>query len=207
MQCVSMQGVAVARSSREGAARTWEAILEAATHAFGSQGYSAVSLEGVANSVGVTRGALYNRYPNKRTLFEAVLERVMSSVRDRVEAAVAPGASEMEQLRYGATEFVRASVEPVTCQIMLIDAPAVLGWSRWRELDAQHSRRGLAEGLLELSRDGQLDPSSVDAAAALLSGALNEAALWATEQPELDHALEQIDRNFARMLDALVTAS
>ena len=74
----------------------------------------------------------------------------------------------------GSIAFMRAVVDPAVRRILLVDGPAVLGWADWRQLDAVHSGRLLVDGLSALD-DLAVDPS---AAAALLSGAMNEAALW-----------------------------
>ena len=119
-----------------------------------------------------TRGAVYHHFGSKVGLFTAVVDDAQSVV----AAAVAEAAPDdgWPAIEAGSIAFMRAVVDPAVRRILLVDGPAVLGWTAWRELDAAHSGRLLADGL------GALDDLAVDpaAAAALLNGAMNEAALW-----------------------------
>ena len=116
---------------------------------------------------------------------EAEYERDAAFRRARVARAVS-------------TRFVRAGSDPRIHRIMLIDAPAVLGWQRWRELDAANSGRLLQEVLDELQTEGTIGPGLAAPAAHLLSGAMNEAVLWVaqSETPDRDRdsALATLDR-------------
>ncbi|WP_425307642.1 TetR family transcriptional regulator [Ammonicoccus fulvus] len=194
----------MARSSREVAERTGRRILEASTEAFASRGYARVKLEEVAAAAGVTRGAVYHRYASKEALFAGVLAKVMSAVAVEVEG-IADGVPDDDPfvgLEAGCLAFVRAATSPGVRRILLVDGPAVVGWEAWRELDADHSRRTLEAGLEPIRSEGLLrgDPS---AAAILLSGALNEAALWvaAAEDPEV--AMQSVAETFPLLLNAL----
>lgn len=194
----------LARSSREVAERTGRRILEAAREAFASQGYARVTLEEVAAAAGVTRGAVYHRYASKAALFTGVLAQVMSAVAVEVEGIAdgVPGDDPFVQLEAGCLAFVRAATAPGVRRILLVDGPAVVGWEAWRELDADHSRRTLEAGLEAIRSEGLLqgEPS---AAAILLSGALNEAALWVAAAEDPKAAMESVAVTFPLMLDAL----
>ncbi|MFD0885039.1 TetR/AcrR family transcriptional regulator, partial [Streptosporangium algeriense] len=63
-------------------------------------------------------------------------------------------------------------------RIMLVDGPAVLGWREWRALDEAASARHLAEALTLLMETGVIPERPVAPLTHLLSGAMNEAALW-----------------------------
>ena len=68
---------------------------------------------------------------------------------------------------------------------MLVDGPAVLGWAQWRAVDEAASGRLLAEALTELIAAGIVVPQPVAPVTRLLSGAMNEAALWLARSPDL----------------------
>jgi hypothetical protein len=76
---------------------------------------------------------------------------------------------------------------------MLLDGPAVVGWEAWREYDKAASGHHLDDALSELAGLGLLGAPSVPAAGALLSGAMNEAALWVASHPDNEsrQALEE----------------
>ena len=85
---------------------------------------------------------------------------------------------------------------------MLVDGPAVLGWSEWRAMDEAESASHLADSLAALVDAGVLAPQPVEPLARLLSGAMNEAALWLAESGE-PAALEAVLAPLFRMLEAL----
>ncbi|WP_432560308.1 TetR/AcrR family transcriptional regulator [Granulicoccus sp. GXG6511] len=195
----------MARASREEAERTGRRILEQARAAFAKEGYADVRLEEVAAAAGVTRGAVYHRYRSKQALFADVLASVMGEVAAAVVKAaeqVAPGSGAWAPIKAGCLAFVAAATAPGVRRILVVDGPAVVGWEAWRELDAQHSRRMLAEGLGELAAEGLLrgDPES---ATILLSGALNEGALWVAAHPDPDRALDALDDTLDSLLQGL----
>lgn len=179
------------RRSKADSEATAEAVLETATAMFAERGYADVGLEDVAAAAGVTRGAVYHHYSAKRALFERVLDRVQGEVALQITAAVAPVEDPWESLEVGCRTFLSASIDDRARRIVLVDAPALLGWQAWLGQDEAHSGRLLDDVLARLHRDGLLDVPSVPAAAALLSGAMNEAALWISGQADRDAALDQ----------------
>lgn len=194
----------MARTSREVAERTGERILEAAAAAFAEHGYARVRLEEVAAGAGVTRGAVYHRYDSKEALFEAVLAQVMEHVAEVVEktADATPQGDPWASIEAGCLAFVRAVTRPSVRRVLLVDGPAVVGWEAWRALDAAHSRRTLEEALAAL-KEARLMRGDPLAAAMLLSGALNEAALWVTAADDPDAAIAAVADTFGLLLGSL----
>lgn len=159
--------------------RTREALLVTAHGLFAERGYAAVALLEVSKAAGVTKGALYHHFPDgKVELFVAVLRRAASEVGDAVAAAAEHAGDGWEGLRAGCRAFLVHSTSPSVARVLLVDGPAVLGWSRWRLLDEESSGRHLSAALAELVADGTISPRPVEPLARLLSGAMNEAALW-----------------------------
>lgn len=165
----------MARATKQQSEQTERDVRATARRLFAEHGYAAVGLELVAAEAGVTRGAVYHHFGSKFGLFTAVVGDAQSSVAAAV-AEAAPGDG-WDALEAGCLAFLRAAVAPEVRRILLVDAPAVLGFSAWRRLDAEHSGQLLDEGLAALP-DLAVDPA---AAAALLNGAMNEAALWISE--------------------------
>ncbi|MEQ3551460.1 TetR/AcrR family transcriptional regulator [Pseudonocardia nematodicida] len=158
--------------------RTRVALLDAAERLFTRDGYGAVGLPAVVAAAGVTKGALYHQFEGKAALFAAVLDRVQARVADRVVAAAQAQPEPWDQLVAGCGAFLEAGTEPAVARIMLVDGPAVLGWQAWRELDEQNSGRHLAEALAALVAHGEIEPQPLEPLARLLSGAMNELAMW-----------------------------
>ena len=55
---------------------TKEKILMTALHLFAKDGYEAVSVSTIAGELGITKGALYKHYRNKRDIFDNIVERM-----------------------------------------------------------------------------------------------------------------------------------
>ncbi|HEX2312968.1 MAG TPA: helix-turn-helix domain-containing protein [Thermomonospora sp.] len=158
--------------------RTRRALVAEARRLFAAHGYGAVGLAEIVRAAGVTKGALYHQFDGKADLFRAVLEEVQQEVGARVAAAADAEADPWAQLLAGCRAFLAASADPEVQRIMLIDGPAVLGWDEWRAMDEAASARHLVEALTALAEAGVLAPRPVAPVARLLSGAMNEAAMW-----------------------------
>ncbi len=179
--------------------QTRRALLREARRLFATLGYGGVGLDQIASATGVTKGALYHHFTSKADLFGVVLAQVQAEVGDAVAAAAVaePEADHWDQLRTGCRAFLVASTHPDVRQIMLIDGPAVLGWAQWRALDEAASGRHLEEALISLVAEGTIDQQPVTPLGRLLSGAMNEAALWLAESSrpsDLDDAWAAFDR-------------
>lgn len=172
---------------------TKERLIAIARKYFAQVGYSAAATERIVEESGVTRGALYHHFQSKKGLFQAVLEEVHAEVGRRVVAAAQAAPDPWQALLAGSRAFLVAATASDVQRIMLLDGPAVLGWSAWRELDARYSMKQLREHLVALREAGLIRPVSPDALTYLLSGAMNEAALWIAAHPNATQALEETE--------------
>jgi AcrR family transcriptional regulator len=190
----------VHRTRPEHGEQTRAALLEAARELFASEGYAAVALQQVCDRAGVTRGALYHHFAGKDELFCAVCEEVADDVSRRVLELVAPEPDPWSRLRVGCLSFLDVCADPAVRQILLSDAPSVLGWEAFREIDARHGL-GLLKAALRAAIDaGAIEPAPVDALAHLLVGALNEAAMVVARAPAPDRARREAAEGVERML-------
>ncbi len=159
-------------------AETRRVLVAQGRRLFAAKGYAAVGLSEIVTASGVTKGALYHHFDSKAELFRAVLTQVQQEVGEQVAAAARAEPDPWTQLTAGCAAFLRATADPLVQRIMLIDGPAVLGWHEWRALDEANSARHLREALESLLEGGILAPQPVAPLTQLLSGAMNEAALW-----------------------------
>jgi len=178
-------------------------ILAIARELFAKQGYAATSMEDVVSKAGVTRGALYHHFTGKKGLFLAVFEQAQRQISKKIVEAAEQAPTPWDQLRDGSKAFLSAVMNPTLQRIVLIDGPSVLGWQEWRRLDGEHGLKDLREGLEALQRLGMLKPLPVEALAHLLSGAMNDAALWIVHQDDPFEALRQTLENLDALLDGL----
>src|ERR1700754_4466256 len=181
--------------------RTRATLLEVSRQLFATRGYAAVGLAEIVHAAGVTKGALYHHFEGgKSDLFRAVLAQVQADVAQTVAATADAEDDRWAQLTAGCRAFLTASTDPAVRRIMLVDGPAVLGWSEWRALDEAESASHLADSLAALVDAGIIAAQPVSPLARLLSGAMNEAALWLAETgnpADLDDVLAAL----FRMLD------
>ncbi|MFC7546219.1 TetR/AcrR family transcriptional regulator [Plantactinospora sp. GCM10030261] len=182
--------------------QTRRTLLREGRRLFASRGYTDVGLAEIVTVAGVTKGALYHHFDGKSALFRAVLAQVQQEVGERVAATADAEADPWDQFVAGCQAFLTASTDPDVQRIMLIDGPAVLGWTEWRALDEAASGRHLAEALGTLIDRGVVERQPVAPLTRLLSGAMNEAALWlaeSTDPADLTATRAALDR----MLEAL----
>lgn len=178
-------------------------LIEVGRDLFARQGYAGASTEEIVRQAGVTRGALYHHFSGKEALFRAVLEDLQRDVARRVAESAESADDPWEQLLRGCRAFLAASLDPPVQRVMLLDAPAVVGWETWRDLDAAYALRSLQEVLGVLIARGAIAPQPAEPLAHLLSGAMNEAALWIARSPDPQAALAEAIAALERLLRGL----
>lgn len=182
---------------------TTHALIAISREMFTTNGFANTALEDIVQKAGVTRGALYHHFGSKEGLFRAVLETVQADIARHIEAAAQAQESPWEQLVAGCSAFLEASADPTIQRILLVDAPSVLGWDAWREADAQHSGQLLEDILSELRDQGVIKPLPILALTHLLSGAMNELAIWIAQTPNPQSALSDARLALNEVLNGL----
>ncbi|MFH8367638.1 TetR/AcrR family transcriptional regulator [Streptomyces sp. NPDC018031] len=192
----------MAATRAEQRAATRRALLTEGRRRFAGDGYHDVVLAEVARSAGVTKGAAYHHFASKAGLFRAVVAEVQGELGVRVAAAAEAHQDPWEQLRAGCHAFLAAAADPTVRRIVLVEAPAVLGWDEWRAMDEDSSARHLTEALEGLVAAGLIPGQPVEPLARLLSGAMNEAALWLARSAD-PRAPADTERALDRLLRGL----
>jgi AcrR family transcriptional regulator len=195
------------RTQSERAAETREALIRAARQLFAEQGFSEVALETIVRAAGVTRGALYHHFADKTELFAAVFERVEAEVAERMGEAISAGGQTdpLEVMKLGAGFWLDACSDPEVQRIVLVDAPAVLGSSRWSEIGNSYNI-GLVRALLTSAVEtGRIPAQPVEATALTLLGAMREATLYIARAERHDQARQDAGAVMNRLIDALAT--
>lgn len=189
----------------ERAEATRHALLHAARALFAARGYAAVGTEEVVARAGVTRGALYHHFRDKQDLFREVHEQLEQEVVAAVGAAMGQVAQPMEGLTTGVAAFLDACTDPPFIQIALQDAPTVLGWAAWREIDERYGLGLVSAGLSAAMDAGAIRRQPVRPLAHLLLGALGEAALFVANAADPAAARRRIEPALLAVLDGLRT--
>jgi AcrR family transcriptional regulator len=192
------------RTQAERREATREALIAAARKLFTERGYEQVGTEEIVRAAGVTRGALYHHYGDKASLLEAVYNRIEAESTERV-ARIVLGSdlhSPLEAMKAGIEAFLEECEKPELRQVALRDAPAVLGWERWREIGAANGL-GLIEASLGAAIEaGELRPVPVKPTAHLLMGALDEAAMLLARDDRPEARIE-VTEVLVALLDSL----
>jgi len=192
------------RTQAERTAATRGALIDAARGLFTERGYAGVSAEEIVAAAGVTRGALYHHFEDKTGLFAAVFEAIEEETIARLGAG-AGGGSALDRMRAGTRAWLDLCREPEVHRIALIEAPAVLGWERWRAIGDRYSL-ALVEHLLHAAiAAGEIPPQPVPPLAHILLGVVREGALFlataddpVTAQRDVGGAVDRILRNLGQ---------
>lgn len=180
------------RSGKSDATRL--ALIESARRLFGSSSYAQVSLAQIVDASGLTKGALYHHFPGgKRDLMEAVYEQVETEFTEMVAAGVMPSLTQGDTDALSVMEeaievTLAASLDPELQQIVLIDSPSVLGWTRWREIADEHSLAVVKALLKAAEEQGAIRPVPTESLSYLLMAALNEAILMVARADDQEKA-------------------
>jgi AcrR family transcriptional regulator len=177
-------------------------LEQVARELFAARGFEAVSAEELVASAEVTRGALYHHYDGKEGLFAAVVETVMRELHAELVRETADLTDPLLALERGVGVFLKACSEPSVQRILLVDAPAVLGWLRWREMDAKYGFGLVKQALSAAVERGLLQRRDVDVLAHLLLGALTEAAMAIARSPTPAKARKAAERALASVIEA-----
>jgi AcrR family transcriptional regulator len=165
---------------------TRQHVVATALALFTAQGYEATSIEAVLAKAAVSRGALYHHFDSKEELFTAVLEVVETRVAKVTADASRHLADPLEALRAGCRAWIDLAGDAAVRQIVLRDAPAVVGWQTWREIDGRFAFGQLKAGLHNAAKTERLRPELVETMAHVLLAALLEIAMlvaWASDPP------------------------
>lgn len=196
------------RTQAERSAATSAALKNAARRLWAQRGFAEVGTPEIATAAGVTRGAMYHQFADKIALFIAVLDDIERDVMARLVAAVegARPDSPATALRVAVDEWLSVCLEPEVHRVVLLDAPSVLGWSRFRDL-TRHYSLGMTEQLLgEAIAAGQLAAQPTRPLAHILIGALDEGALVIATSTDRDQARREVHDVLHHLIDALVGA-
>lgn len=178
-------------------------LMRVARGLFAERGYAGVGTEDIVAAANVTRGALYHHFADKKALFRAVHEELEEGLVAHVGGQIAGIEDPWELAVAGVRAFLDACADPALRQIALIDAPAVLGWEEWREIDARYGL-GLVElGLRNGMDAGVFSEREVTPLAHLLIGAMTEAALMIANAADPDAARRTVEPALIALLEGL----
>jgi AcrR family transcriptional regulator len=189
------------RRSRN-AETTRAAIVQAAVTQFAQQGFANASIDRIAGEAQVTKGAVYHHFKDKAQLFEAAFVAVEDGFLERLEAGTSGMDDSRKLLAMGLDLFLASCRDATFLRIAVLEAPAALGWDRWKELEGQYLLGFVSSALAGLS-GGDADSVPADLVVAAASAAGCElGAVSASRASAERHRLRAL---IMRMVDGITT--
>jgi AcrR family transcriptional regulator len=159
-------------SQPERRAATIASIISAAREHFTASGFAATSIDDIARRAGVAKGAVYHHFKSKEQIFQRVFEQMTGALAAEVAASSATGKSTLDRFERGTLKYLTSIASNKFRQVLLIDGPAVLGWEKWREIDARYFGGAMKAPMKKMPHAREMA-----AIGHLIAGALSEAAL------------------------------
>jgi AcrR family transcriptional regulator len=172
-----MARAARTRTKAEQGEATRAKLVKVARRLFASKGYGATSILDITKGARVTRGALYHHFPDKQALFRAVFEAVEQETLEGIAAVVAAEPRPEERLKAGLNAFLDACLDSEYQRVALLDAPSVLGFDEWQEVDERYGLGMTRAAIANAVEEGFIRPVDPEPLSHLVLGALNQAGL------------------------------
>ena len=184
-------------------AATTEAILTAARRLFGEHGFAATTMDEIADAARVAKGAVYHHFKTKEAVFEAVFDQVSRDLVLEIDRAACAEKDVLAAMIAGTQHYFAATAKGPIGRIILRDGPAVLGWERWREIDAQHFGGKLPRAISAAMEAGLIARQPVEPLSRLLLGAMTEAAVACAGRADIAKAGAEYAGAFKSLVEAL----
>jgi AcrR family transcriptional regulator len=182
-------------------------IMRAARDLFTERGYGGVGTEEIVRRAKLTRGALYHHFTDKKDLFRAVHEQIEGEVMEAISARMAAAdADPFDLLVIGTRAYLDVCTDPAITRVTLVDAPSVLGWEEWREIDMRHGLGIVIAGLQGGMDAGVLRRQPVRPLAHLMLGAMGEAGMVIANAVDPEAARAEVEPALLGLLDSLRVA-
>ncbi|PZP70913.1 MAG: TetR family transcriptional regulator [Stenotrophomonas maltophilia] len=170
------------RRTRAEMEETRASLLDTARRVFSEHGYAATSMDDLTAQAGLTRGALYHHFGDKKGLLAAVVAQLDAETDLRLQAISDRAGDAWDGFVQRCRAYLEMALEPEIQRIVLRDARAVL----------------IAQGVAV--------PVDAQALASLIYGSLAEAAFWIAEGEDGDARLRQATAALEMLLRGLKVA-
>lgn len=134
---------------------TRQALIAAGRQRFEADGYGAANLDVIADRAGMTKGALYHHFPTKLALYDAVIVDIQDELTGHVAKSARKASTAWDKFVDGFLAFIEVAPEPGIRRLML-EAPAILGYRRWQEIDDERNLPAIVGTLEYLEGKGDL---------------------------------------------------
>lgn len=170
---------------------TRQALLDAGKQQFLSAGYQNASIEAVVRDARVTRGALYHHFKDKKALFEAIVIKMQQEINELILERASRENGSWEKMNAGIDRFLDCCLEPAYRQIVILDAPSVLGSARFREIDQEYPQGLLKANIEALAEEGMIETSSEVILSQILGACICEVSFVVAEAENATNAKKE----------------
>ena len=183
-------------------AETRAKLIAAGRNAFGTVGYAAASMDDFTAGAGLTRGALYHHFGDKKGLLQAVIREIDAEMTARLNRISAAAPNRWQGFVDECVAYIEMALEPEIQRIMFRDGPAVLGdVSQWPTSNGCIA--ALSRSIAQLKDDGVMADVDTEVAARLINGASSHAALWIAHSEKPEETSKRAVEGFRILLEGL----
>ncbi|AZO55899.1 MULTISPECIES: TetR/AcrR family transcriptional regulator [unclassified Mesorhizobium] len=192
------------RPRKEMIAETRAKLIAAARQAFGTIGYAEASMDDFTASAGLTRGALYHHFGDKKGLLQAVIAEIDAEMAARVNEVASRAPTRWQHFVDECTTYIEMALEPEIQRIMFRDGPAVLGDpAQWSNANACVG--SMTDHLTALQQEGVVVPGvDPETAARLINGASSQAAQRIANSNDPEATSRKVVAAFKQLLEGLL---
>lgn len=183
-------------------AETRAKLIAAGRQAFGTVGYAGASMDDFTAGAGLTRGALYHHFGDKKGLLQAVMQDIDREMTVRLNRISAEAPNRWQGFVEECVAYIEMALEPEIQRIMFRDGPAVMGdVSQWPTNNGCIA--ALSRSIEQLKADGVMADIDTETAARLINGASSHAALWIANSDDPEETSERAVSGFRTLLEGL----
>lgn len=174
-------------------------ILSIATKHFARDGYAGTSLEQVVADAGVTRGALYHHFSDKRTLFLLVCHQLQFKTKLAIDAAIEKADNPWQAFVNGVHSLIESASTPEARRILYVERVSVLTWEEWHEIDVQTVAGSMQKVMQDAMDSGYMHRRPIEPLFFIVACAISRITTVAAEYDPV--TLEDFHAEFDDMMD------
>ena len=182
---------------------TQKTLRRQARKLFAQKGYAGANTDELVSRARVTKGALYHHFENKRELYCAVIEEMERELVERIEAAAAARRDPWERLRAMCGAYLDSCRDPALARMLVLEAPVVLGWKTWCNLEQKYEVAAFARCLKQASAAGARLEEPAETLAQVILGALTTGVRVIATAADPDAARADVQKTIDRLLTGL----
>ncbi|MEC4720811.1 helix-turn-helix domain-containing protein [Noviherbaspirillum sp. CPCC 100848] len=177
------------------------ALLAAGREAFSQDGYQAAGIEAISRAARVTRGAFYHHFDDKKALFDAVVVAMQKEAADAIEQRAKAVPSVWDRLSAGVNAYLDACLDPAYRRIVIQEAAAVLGNTRYREIEETYPMSLLIATLNALKQRGELEFDDIDLLSRMVDAMICKLAIMLPDVQDSGKLRKDGQKIIASLLD------